>query len=149
MEAMTVVPDDFEVPYGKARIQREGTDLSLITYGNTTHLSLEAAKKIGEEQGASIEVIDLRSLVPLDKECIINSVKKTGRLLIVHEDKVFSGFGAEIAAIIANEAFEYLDAPIKRIGSAFTPVGFNRILEAAILPNTEKIMVALRELLAY
>jgi 2-oxoisovalerate dehydrogenase E1 component len=146
---MAVVPDDFEVPFGKARIRREGTDLTMITYGNTTYMCLEAAKTLEEEKGATIEVIDIRSLIPLDKETILNSIKKTGRALIVHEDKVFSGFGAEIAGIIANEAFEYLDAPVKRVGSTFTPVGFNRILEAAILPNTEKILVAARELLAY
>jgi 2-oxoisovalerate dehydrogenase E1 component len=148
-QAMAVVPDDFEVPFGKARIRREGTDLTMITYGNTTYMCLEAAKTLEEEKGATIEVIDIRSLIPLDKETILNSIKKTGRALIVHEDKVFSGFGAEIAGIIANEAFEYLDAPVKRVGSTFTPVGFNRILEAAILPNTEKILVAARELLAY
>jgi len=148
-QAMAVVPDDFEVPFGKARIRREGTDLTMITYGNTTYMCLEAAKTLEEEKGAKIEVIDIRSLIPLDKETILNSIKKTGRALIVHEDKVFSGFGAEIAGIIANEAFEYLDAPVKRVGSTFTPVGFNRILEAAILPNTEKILVAARELLAY
>jgi len=149
VQAATVVPDDFEVPFGKALIRKEGKDLTVITYGNTTHMCLEAAHKLQEENDHSTEVIDLRSLIPLDKETILASVKKTGRVLIVHEDKVFSGFGAEIAAIIANEAFEYLDAPVKRVGSTFTPVGFNRILEAAILPNTDKIVVAMKELLAY
>jgi len=148
-QAVTVVPDDFEVPFGKARIIREGNDMSMITYGNTTHMCLEVAKKIGEEQGATIEVIDIRSLIPLDKMAILNSIKKTGKALIVHEDKVFSGFGAELAATIANEAFEYLDAPVKRVGSTFTPVGFNRVLENAILPNTEKILNAAKDLLAY
>ncbi len=147
--AATLVPDDFEVPFGKARIRREGTDLSIITYGNTTHMCLDAAKTFQEQSGRSVEVIDLRSLVPLDKEAILKSVKKTGRALIVHEDKVFSGFGAEISAIISAEAFEYLDAPVKRVGSTFTPVGFNRILEAAILPNTNKILDAIKEILAY
>ncbi len=147
--AATVVPDDFEVPFGKARIRKTGSDLTLITYGNTTHMSIEAANKIKEEGKGDIEVIDLRSLIPLDKETILNSVKKTNKALIVHEDKVFSGFGAEIASIISDEAFEYLDAPVKRIGSTFTPVGFNRILEKAILPNTEKIYKAAIEILAY
>lgn len=147
--ATTIVPDDFEVPFGKARIHREGTDLSIITYGNTTQMCLEVAKNLNEQQGRSVEVIDLRSLIPLDKDTILHSVKKTGRALIVHEDKVFSGFGAEISAIISGEAFEYLDAPVKRVGSTFTPVGFNRILEAAILPNTNKILEAAMELLAY
>ncbi|HEX2933742.1 MAG TPA: thiamine pyrophosphate-dependent enzyme [Bacteroidales bacterium] len=147
--AATNVPEDFEVPFGKARIRREGTDLSIITYGNTTHMCLEAAKAAQEQIGKSVEVIDLRSIVPLDKETVLKSIKKTGRALIVHEDKVFSGFGGEIAATISAEAFEYLDAPIKRVGSTFTPVGFNRILEGAILPNTNKIVDAIKEILAY
>lgn len=148
-KAATFVPDDFEVPFGKARIRRPGTDLTIITYGNATHLSLEAAEKLASEGVANIEVIDLRSLLPLDKETIFNSIKKTSRALVVHEDKVFGGFGGEVAALIADEAFEWLDAPVKRLGSTFTPVGFNRILEAAILPNTEKVMAAAREVLKY
>lgn len=145
----TPVPDDFEVPFGKARIRREGKDLTVITYGNTTPLCLEAAEKLAGEKKASIEVIDLRSLVPLDKETLLNSVRKTGKAIVVHEDKIFSGFGAEIAAIITTEAFEYLDGPVKRVGSTFTPVGFNRILEAAILPDTKKIYAAIKELMEY
>ena len=148
-KAATPIPDDFEVPFGKARIRREGDDMTIITYGNTTHMCLEAAAIIAEEDGANIEVMDLRSLIPLDKEAILASVKKTGKVLVVHEDKVFSGFGAEIAAQITDEAFEYLDGPVKRVGSTFTPVGFNRILEGAILPNTEKILIAARDLLEY
>jgi len=144
-----VVPDDFEVPFGKARTRREGTDMSIFTYGNTTPMCLEVANKIAEESGAEIEVIDLRSLIPLDKEAIIQSVKKTNRALIVHEDKVFGGFGGEIVSIIMEEAFEHLDAPIKRVGSTFTPVGFNRILEGAILPNNEKIYKTAKEVLEY
>jgi len=148
-KAETFVPDDFEIPFGKAKIHREGTDMTLITYGNTTAMSIEVAKKLADETGASIEVIDLRSLLPLDTETIIESVKKTSKVLIVHEDKVFSGFGGEVAAQIAADAFEYLDAPIKRVGATFTPVGFNRILEKATLPNTEKIEQAVKELLEY
>jgi len=148
VQASSPVPDDFEVPFGKARIRREGNDLSIITYGNTTHQCIEVANKLADD-GYNIEVIDIRSIIPLDKETILNSVKKTGKALIVHEDKVFSGFGAEIAAIIMNEAFEHLDAPVRRVGSTFTPVGFNRILEAAILPNPEKISTAAQELLKY
>jgi 2-oxoisovalerate dehydrogenase E1 component len=147
--AATPVPEDFEVPFGKARIRREGTDLSVFTYGNTTHMCLQAAEKLSLESGASIEVIDLRSLIPLDKDCILSSVRKTGKALIVHEDKVFSGFGAELSATINEEAFEFLDGPVKRVGSAFTPVGFNRILEKAILPGTEKIETAMKNLLKY
>lgn len=147
--AETVVPDDFEVPFGKARIRREGSDLSFITYGNTTHMCLAAAQRLETENGISAEVVDLRSLIPLDKEAILNSVKKTNRVLVVHEDKIFGGFGAELAAMITEEAFESLDAPVKRVGSTFTPVGFNRILEKAILPNTDKIYEAAKEVINY
>ncbi len=147
--AETVVPDDFEVPFGKARVRREGKHLSIITYGNTTHMALQVAEKIEKEKGLSVEVVDIRSLVPLDKETILNSVKKTSRVLVVHEDKVFGGFGGELSAMIADEAFQYLDAPVKRVGSTFTPVGFNRILEKAILPNAEKIYAAALEVLAF
>jgi 2-oxoisovalerate dehydrogenase E1 component len=147
--AATPIPDDFEVPFGKARIRHEGKDLSVITYGNTTHFCLEAAERIEKESGASIEVIDLRSLSPLDKDAVLASVKKTGKALIVHEDKVFGGFGGELAALINEEAFEFLDGPVKRVGSTFTPVGFNRILEKAILTNTDKIFASIRELLDY
>ncbi|HEX2394696.1 MAG TPA: transketolase C-terminal domain-containing protein, partial [Bacteroidales bacterium] len=147
--AATPIPEDFEVPFGKARIRREGSDMTVLTYGNTTHMCLQAAEKIAIESGASIEVIDLRSLIPLDKDTILNSVKKTGKVLIVHEDKVFSGFGAEVSSVITEEAFEYLDGPVRRVGSLFTPVGFSRILEKAILPNTEKIEKAMNNLLDY
>jgi 2-oxoisovalerate dehydrogenase E1 component len=147
-KAATVVPEDFEVPFGKARIRREGTDLSIITYGNTTHLSLEAAEMLLKE-GFNVEVIDLRSLVPMDKEMIINSVKKTNKALVVHEDKVHGGFGGEISSVIMEEAFEYLDSPVRRVGSTFTPVGFNRILEKAVLPDASRIYNAALEVLKY
>ena len=147
--AATPIPDDFEVPFGKGRIRREGTDMSVITYGNTTHMCLKVAERLAKENNTSLEVIDLRSLIPLDKELILNSVKKTGKALIVHEDKVFSGFGAELASIITETGFEYLDGPVKRVGSTFTPVGFNRVLEKAILPDEEKIYKTAVELLEY
>lgn len=149
VESSTVVPDDFEVPFGKARVRREGNDITIITYGNTTHLCLEAAERLAKENNYSVEVIDLRSLIPLDKEAIAESVKKTGKVLVVHEDKVFSGFGAEIAASIGTELYRYLDAPVQRVGSTFTPVGFNPILEKAILPNTDRIYAAAKELLEF
>ena len=148
-KAATPIPEGFEVPYGKARIRREGTDLTIITYGNTTHMCVEAADALSEEGKGNIEVIDLRSLIPLDKETIMESIKKTSRAMVVHEDKVFAGFGAEVSAIITELGFEYLDAPVRRVGSAFTPVGFNRILEAETLPNTKKIKSAAADLLAY
>lgn len=149
VEAATVVPEDFEVPFGKARIRREGTDLSIITYGNTTHFCLHVAERLEKEGGWKVEVIDIRSLIPLDKEAIFESVKKTSKALVVHEDKVFSGFGAELAAMIGEEMFRYLDRPVQRVGSTFTPVGFNPILEKEILPDEAKIYEAARKLLEY
>lgn len=146
--AMTPVPEDFEVPFGKARVRREGTDLSIITYGNTVHFSLEAAEVLAKE-GFSVEVLDLRSLNPLDYDSIVATVKKTHRALVVHEDKVFGGFGGELVGVINERAFEYLDAPVRRVGSTFTPVGFNRILERAVLPDMNRILTAARELIKY
>lgn len=148
-KAASPVPEDFEVPFGKARTRRNGQDLTILTYGNTTHMCVEVADQLAKEGLGEIEVIDLRSIVPLDTEAIIESIKKTSKALVVHEDKVFGGFGGEIAAQITDEAFEHLDAPVKRVGSTFTPVGFNRTLEAAVLPNNQRIMDAAKELLAY
>lgn len=147
-KAATPIPDDFEVPFGKARIRKEGSELTILTYGNTSHMSIEAARKL-EEEGYSVEVIDLRSLIPLDEEAIMKSVKKTGKVLVAHEDKVFGGFGGELSALITEKAFEFLDAPVRRVGSTFTPVGFSPILEKAILPNSDKIYDAAKELLLY
>ena len=149
VEAATPIPDDFEVPFGKARIRRQGDELSIITYGNTTHLCLKAAERLKKELNKEVEVMDLRSLIPLDKEAIFASVQKTNKVLIVHEDKVFSGFGAELAAMIGTEMFQYLDAPIQRVGSLFTPVGFHHNLEKAILPDEDRIYKAALDLLAY
>lgn len=149
VEAATPIPDDFEVPFGKARIRHDGDDLTIVTYGNTTHFCLSVAARIKKESGKTVEVIDLRSLIPLDKEAIYASVKKTNKVLIVHEDKVFSGFGAELAASIGTDMFQYLDAPIQRVGSIFTPVGFHRNLEKAILPNEDLIHKAAMDLLNY
>lgn len=149
VEAADFVPEDFEVPFGKARIRRPGSDLSVITYGNTTHFCLSVAERLKKEHNWDVEVIDIRSLIPLDTETIFASVKKTGKVLIVHEDKVFSGFGAEIAGIVGTEMFRYLDAPIQRVGSTFTPVGFHPVLEKAILPGEERIYNAAKALLEY
>ena len=148
-KAATPIPADFEVPFGKARIRREGSDFSFITFGNTTLMCLEAAEKLAKDHNVNAEVLDLRSLNPLDENAILNSVKKTGKVLVVHEDKVFAGFGGEIVSLIIEKAFEHLDSPVKRVGSTFTPVGFNRILEKAILPDTAKILDAALELLKY
>jgi 2-oxoisovalerate dehydrogenase E1 component len=147
-QARTSVDENYIVPFGKAKVRKEGTDISLITYGNTVHFCLEVAEKLAEE-GKSVEVLDLRSLSPLDYDAINKTVQKTNRALVVHEDKVFSGFGGEIASYISDELFEYLDAPVKRIGSTFTPVGFNRIFERATLPNSDKILNKTKELLNY
>lgn len=148
-KAATPIPDDYEVPFGKGRIRREGKDMTIVTYGNTVHHALEAAEKLQEETGKSVEVVDLRSLIPLDKELILESVKKTNKVLVAHEGPKFNGFGAEIASSVADETFEYLDAPVKRIGATFTPVGFHKNLENAILPNTNKVYQAAKELLEY
>ena len=148
-KVLSPIPDDFEVPFGKARLRREGADLSIITYGNTTPLCVDLADKFTENGIASVEVLDLRSLSPLDTEAIMATVKKTGKVLVVHEDKVFGGFGGEVAAMINDMTFEYLDAPVKRVGSTFTPVGFNRILEAAVLPDLTRIENAATALLNY
>jgi 2-oxoisovalerate dehydrogenase E1 component len=142
------VPADFAVPFGKARLRREGRDLTIVAYGTAVHFALEAAAAL-ETEGRTVEVLDLRSLVPLDLDAILASVRKTSRVLIAHEDKVHGGFGGEIAARIQREAFPALDAPIGRVGSTFTPVGFSRILERAILPNTDKVLAAAREILDY
>jgi 2-oxoisovalerate dehydrogenase E1 component len=142
------VPAGFAVPFGKARLRREGTDLTIIAYGTPVHFALEAAKRL-EAEGKSVEVLDLRSLVPMDLEAVRRSVRKTSRVVVAHEDKVHGGFGGEIASQIQETAFPWLDAPIARVGSEFTPVGFSRILERAILPNTEKVLEAVRKTLAY
>ncbi len=146
--AQAVVPEGFAVPFGKARIRREGTDLTVLAYGTPVHFALDAAKKL-EAEGKNVEVIDLRSLSPLDTDTIFASVKKTHRVLIVHEDKVFGGFGGELAAQVASDCFPWLDAPVERVGSTFTPVGFNRILERATLPNTDRVLAGMKKVLGF
>ncbi|MBL7960056.1 2-oxoisovalerate dehydrogenase [bacterium] len=136
------------VPFGKARIRRGGSQATIVTYGTTVHWALRAASKLADK-GASIEVIDIRSIVPLDMDTIIQSVKKTNRVMVVHENQTMGGFGGEIAARIAQDAFEYLDAPIKRVCSEDSPVPFSRALEAAVLVDETKILHALEELINY
>lgn len=142
------VPEEsYEIPFGQADRKREGKDLSLITYGRMVHDCLQVAEKMSAE-GIDIEVIDLRTLVPLDEEAIIESVLKTKRAVIVHEAVKFAGFGAEIAALISDsQAFYYLDAPIKRVGGLYVPIPFNPHLEASVFPNPERIEAAIRETL--
>ena len=144
-----VPDDDYVIEIGKGDIKRPGSDCSLITYGATLHPSIEAAALIEQQDGVEVEVIDLRSLAPLDKDLILSSVRKTGKVLIVHEDSVTGGIGGEIAALVAEFAFEHLDAPVKRIGAIDTPTPFAPTLEEYFLPNREKILAALKELAAY
>ncbi len=142
-------PDsEYLLPFGKAAVKREGSDLTIVCWGALVHKSLEAAR-ILEEEGVSAEVIDIRTINPLDVETIVNSVKKTSKVLIAHEDTRFQGFGAEIAATVAEEAFEYLDGPVKRLGGADTPVPFSPVLEKAALPQIEDVVKAARILMAY
>ena len=141
------VPEgDFTVPIGKADIARPGTDLSVITYGLMRHLAVEAAEKIASE-GVDAEVIDLRSIRPMDRATILESVRKTRRALIVHEDQKFGGVGAEISAIIAEEALFELDAPIRRVCGPDVPaMGYAKEYEDAFMPSAERIAGAMREL---
>jgi 2-oxoisovalerate dehydrogenase E1 component len=140
---------DYMIPFGKAKVVREGTDATLVTYGATVYRSLVAAKKLAEEKGKSVELIDLRSLAPYDFERVAESVKKTSRLLVVHEDWVTHGFGAELAARAADELFEWLDAPVKRVGAKDVFCGYAPRLEDATLPQAEDIGKALVSLLEY
>ncbi len=141
------IPDEpYVVPIGKGDIKRDGTDIVVITYGPTVHLALEAAGAIEQEDGTSVMVVDLRTLAPLDVDLIVSSVKSTGKALVVHEATLTGGLGGEIAALISEQAFQYLDAPVRRIGSLDTPVPFAPPLEEHVLPSTAKILQALREL---
>lgn len=139
--------EDYTIPLGVADVKREGTDVSIITYGRMVQMSLQVAEKLAEE-GIQAEVLDLRSLSPLDKDAIIATAKKTHRVVIVHEAVQFGGFGGEIAATITDsEAFYYLDAPIKRVGALYCPVPFNPVLEAETFPTPAKIEAAVRDVL--
>jgi 2-oxoisovalerate dehydrogenase E1 component beta subunit len=143
-----VPEEDYEVPLGVADVKREGRDLTIITYGAMVHLCLDLAERLATE-GAEVEVVDLRSLVPLDRDCFLESVRKTGRALVVHEAQLTAGFGGEVASIIAEHAWESLDAPVKRIGALDVPVPFSPTLEDAALPSEAKIEEAARFLLEY
>lgn len=143
------LPDgDYTVPIGKARVAREGSDLTIYTYGWMVEQSLQAAEQLAGH-GVSAEVIDLRTVHPLDKEAILASVAKTSKALIVHEDTRTLGVGAEVAAILAEEAFDLLDGPVVRVTAPDTPVPFSPPLEQAFLPNAEKIVAAAERLAAY
>ncbi len=143
------VPDgDYVVPIGKAAVRREGTDLSIITFGAMVHTALEAATTLAGD-GVEAEVIDLRSLAPLDRDAILESVSKTNRALLLYEARLTGGIGGELAAIIAEHAFEYLDAPVMRVASADAPVPYSPPLENAFLPNADKVIDAAKKLVAY
>ena len=153
------IPEDFHVPFGKARVRREGTDVVVFTYGNALMMALKAAEELaaggtdnpvgGADEGGttaptSVAVVDLRSLVPLDTDTILEWVKKTGRVVVAHEGPEFGGFGGEVAAWIAKHAFEYLDAPVERVGAKYAPIPFSTALEPAILPQPADVAKAIQ-----
>jgi pyruvate dehydrogenase E1 component beta subunit len=141
------VPEEaYTIPLGQADIKREGQDITVVATAQMVGRALSAAEKLAGEN-ISLEVVDPRSLSPLDEETILNSVKKTHRLLIVHEAVKFAGAGAEIAAMAAEKAFDYLDAPILRVAAPYTPVPFSPALEAEFIPSEEKIIKAAKTLM--
>jgi 2-oxoisovalerate dehydrogenase E1 component beta subunit len=140
--------EDYTVPIGKAAVRREGRHLTIVSYAAMAHTSLEAADQLSKE-GIEADVIDLRTLLPLDSETILNSVRKTNRLLIVHEDTRTGGIAGEIAAVVCESAFDQLDGPITRVTGLDTPVPYSPPLEERFLPNTEKVAAAARELAKY
>ena len=142
------VPEErYTVPIGTARTHQEGDDVTVVTWGAMVYTAEEAAKELGGE--ASVEIVDLRSIVPWDKQAVLESVRKTSKVLVLHEDTRTGGFGGEIAATIAEEAFEDLDAPVRRIAAPDSPVPFSPPLEKAFIPQVEDVARGLRELLEY
>ena len=140
--------EEFVVPLGKAKVVRSGSDLTIITYAAMVHVALEAAESLAGE-GVEVEVVDLRTLVPLDEETLLASVARTGKALVLHEAPRTGGFGAEIAATIAEKAFEYLEAPIVRVTAPDTPVPYSPPLEEAYLPGRDDVLQAARKLIGY
>lgn len=145
------MPDgEYTVPIGVADIKRAGDDITLVTYGMMVHHALNAAESVAQTDGISVEVIDLRTVSPWDRACVLASVQKTGKVLIVYEDNLTGGFGAEVAATIAEDGFEYLDGPVVRLASPDVPLTpYAGVLEEYVLPNAEKIAAAIRKLAAY
>ena len=139
---------DYLVPIGKASRRREGKDLTIVTWGAMVYVAMEAADQL-EAEGASVEILDLRSLLPYDEDAILESVAKTNRAIVLHEATLTGGPGGEFAALIADKAFDYLDAPVKRVASIDAPVPYSPPLEAFFLPNREKVVRAAKELLEY
>jgi 2-oxoisovalerate dehydrogenase E1 component beta subunit len=143
------VPEErYTVPLGKARTHREGSDISLITWGAMVYTAEEAAQQL-DDDGVSVEIIDLRTVMPWDKTAVLESARKTSKVLVLHEDTRTGGFGAEIAATVAEEAFEDLDAPVRRIAAPDTPVPFSPPLEKAFIPQVDDVTKGLRELAEY
>jgi len=141
------VPEEsYTVPFGKAEVKREGQDVTMVATGLMVHKALEAAKRLAED-GIGVEVIDPRTLVPLDKKTILSSVKKTSRLIVVDEDYERCGFSSEVAAIVADEGFDYLSAPVKRIATPNVPIPYNPKLEKHVLPDEDKMVKAVHSLL--
>src|SRR6266571_3778225 len=142
---------DYLIPFGKARIVRRGDDLTVVAWGRTVHMVQQALSEVAAASGGepSVEVIDLRTIVPMDIETVLESVARTGRALVAHEAPLFAGMGGEIAAVIADRGFEYLDAPVRRVGAKDCFVPFAPNLEAAVLPSVEQIAQAIKDLLAY
>ena len=140
-----VPEDDYTVPFGKADIKREGSDVTVVATLYMVHKAIKAADML-ENDGVSVEVVDPRTLVPLDKQTIISSVKKTGRLVVVSEDCKTGGVTAEIAALVAEEAIDYLDAPIKRLAEPDTPIPFSPPLEKYVIPDEDAIVKTVREI---
>ncbi len=142
------VPDGrFTVPFGEARLHQEGDDVTVVTWGAMVYTAEEAAKEVADE--LSVEILDLRTLTPWDAPAVLASVEKTSKVLVLHEDTRTGGFGAEIAATIAEEAFEWLDAPVKRIAAPDTPVPFSPPLEKAFIPQVDDVVAGLRDLAGY
>lgn len=143
------VPEgEYTVPIGKASVVRQGKDLSIVTYAAMVHVALEAAAKL-EQEGISVEVVDLRTLLPLDVETVLNSVKKTSKVLLLHEDTRTGGIAGELTALISENVFEYLDGPVVRVTAPDTPVPYSPPLEEAFLPNTDKVLEKARWLYRY
>ncbi len=140
--------DDYAIAFGKGKIRKKGDDATVITYGNTVHMALKAAEEL-YEQGFNIEIFDLRCIKPLDYDGICQTVKKCGKALVVHEDHLFNGIGGEVSAVIMEQCFLHLDAPVRRVAAKNIPIGFAKTLEQAILPQKEDIKTALLKLLEY
>lgn len=143
------VPDgDYVVPIGKARIAQEGDNVSIVTYGAMVHTALEAAQALGGN-GISVEIVDLRTLLPMDKKTILNSVRKTNKVVVLHEQTRTGGVGAEVSALISEECFDHLDGPIMRVAAPDTPVPYSSQLEEAFIPQTKDVIAAVERLMRY